>query len=269
MNAQKSSPSINYKVFLVVILFAYLYPLFLFFVLPPTDNATVKYIRTIVSALIIGVVAIWAIRKENIRLETIGFQKTKLWQVALISLIGWIVFAMIYVGVLSAAGEDIFPFLGKPRLIFQQWLFVGMGEELLFRGYLITSLLTAFARVSEKWHMALAVFIGNSIFATAHIPVALYKATEQGKVAELLSYIPAAFLVGLILSYFFLRTHNVLLAGLIHGSINAPLIGKEDDPLTLLAVVVVFVIATEAWMFVQSKLNSNVSSDPHPNKFSN
>ena len=258
-------------VFFIVgaVLFAYLYPVFLFFVLPPTDDATVKYIRTVISALLVGVVAVWAIRKENIGFETIGFQKKKLRQAALISLIAWIVFATVYVGILSAAGEDIFSHLGKPRLIFQQWLFVGMGEELLFRGYLITSLLMAFARVSEKWRMALALLVGNGIFATVHIPVALYKTAGQEQVAELLSYIPAAFLVGLILSYFFLRTRNVLLAGIAHGSINAPLIGKEDDPITLLAIVVVFVIATEAWMFVQSKLNSTESPDLYVERLSN
>lgn len=269
MNTRNSFSSINSKILLSVVSFSFLYPILLFGILPPflPDNTAVKYALTIISALIMGALALWAMHKDNIEFGTIGFQKSKIYQAVLMLLFGWSIFAAIILSISIVAGENVASFLGEPWLIVQQWLFVGMGEELLFRGFLLTSLLNTFTRIPAKLRILLALFIGNGIFATFHIPVVLYKATEQDRIVEILSFIPAAFLVGLILSYFFLRTRNVLLAGLIHGSINAPLIGKQDDPTSLLILVIILVIINELWMFIQNRITVGLDyGDPgvHP-----
>lgn len=241
------------KTLLFVVSFSYVYPFLLFGILSSflPDDTVVRYVLTMIAALVIGAVALWAIQIEKIGIETIGFQKTKIQQAALIPLIEWLNFAAILLMVLLAKGEKIAPFLGEPSLILQQWLFVGIGEELLFRGYLLTSLIAVFSHIPGKWRKYLALFISNGIFATFHIPVVLYRTAGRGSMAEILSFIPAAFLAGLILSYFFLRTNNVLLAVIIHGSINAPLIGKEDDPMT--SLIILFFIITEIWVFIQNR----------------
>jgi len=242
---------------LLAISFSYIYPILHFEILLRTGDSRNMYVQTMISAALMGLFALWALRKDDINLDAIGFRKTKILQGVLPAFLAWTFCAVILILLATIRTEAIAPLFGKPRLILQQWLFVGIGEELLFRGYLITSLLAAFSNVPGKWRMLLVLVLTNAVFATYHIPAILYRTTEQERVVEIISFIPAAFSVGLILSYFFLRTRNILLAGLIHGSINAPLVGKEDDPIFLLFLAIVFVITVELWMFVQKMKNGD------------
>ena len=245
------------KTLLTVILFIYLYGIVYYFVIPQPTTTEDMYIRTMISSLIFGLLAIWAMQKDNLEFRLIGFQTTKLYQAIFILFIGWSIFSAILLCFLMFSGKDVIPIFAEPKSILLHWLFVGIGEELLYRGYLITSLLYVFTSFPQKRQIFLAVILDNTIFATAHIPSLIYNTTQQDRVAEMLSFLPAAFVLGLVFTYFFLRTRNILLAGLIHGSINVPLIRISDDQLYLVicgtGFIIILVIITEMWVHIQSR----------------
>jgi membrane protease YdiL (CAAX protease family) len=78
-------------------------------------------------------------------------------------------------------------------------LFVGLGEELVFRGILQT-------RVQERAGPVIAILFSSFLFAIMHY--------------SSLPYLIYVFGVGLLLGYSYYRTKNLLFVVLIHGFIN-------------------------------------------------
>jgi membrane protease YdiL (CAAX protease family) len=261
MNTQNTFASIKNKTLLIVVTFIYLLPILIFGILVPliTDNETIKYALTIFSAIIWGILAFWAMRRDSINLGVIGFQRAKIYQAALILLIGWILFAIGFIFIVLIAKDDNLTFsLGNPMSILQQWLFVGICEELLFRGYLLTRLKNKFTRIPTTWGILLALFITNIIFATMHIPVKMYQLfqmTGQYTIAPVFLSVVNIFIIGLIFSYLFLRTRNILMVGLIHGGVNAPIVGQGGEVI----FVIIIIIIVELWIFIQGRLKKKYS----------
>ena len=154
---------------------------------------------------------------------------------------------------LIRAGVDWAGSLGSPSLIFEQWLFVGITEEFLYRGYLLTRVLRCCESLPKPLATVLAVVLSSAVFATAHIPASLSRQAQgvslQG-IESLLSYVAFVFVAGLVYAYFFLRTRNIILVGLLHGGWNAPLVGQQND----LVRVVVFVIVVEVARLAAKRL---------------
>ncbi|PWH12510.1 MAG: hypothetical protein DDG60_12765 [Anaerolineae bacterium] len=240
---------------LVVILFIYSLPLLLFGVIVPlvVDNLVARYLLTIFSALVLGILAWWALKRDAIAPETIGLSFSKVPQTLFILVAGWGmwagVWALIALPQVRASGQDVSLFIGAPLAIVQQWLFVGLAEELLFRGYLLTRLQLVFSRFPKAWSMFLAILGSGLIFATAHVPVKLSNVgADENAWLVVLSGVVEIFILGLSFSYFFLRTRNVVLTGLIHGGWNAPLLGKQD-----VLRLVLFVLVVEFWLLIEKR----------------
>lgn len=253
--SEKTNPSTSgLGTLSVVILFIYLFPLLLFRVVAPlvADNELAKYLLTIFSALFVGFLAWWALKRDAIAPETIGLTFSKIPQTLIILAAGWVVWAGIWALIalpqVRASGQDISLFISTPSAIFQQWLFVGICEELLFRGYLLTRLQFAFSRIAERWSTLLAILVSGLIFATAHVPAKLSGLIDEGAWFVILPGVVEIFILGLSFAYFFLRTRNVTLTGLIHGGWNAPLIGKQD-----MLRLVIFIVVVEIWLLVEKR----------------
>ena len=95
-------------------------------------------------------------------------------------------------------------------LIPASWLIIGPGEELLYRNIIQKSLYDTFG----EWG---AVFVGSVVFALAHIPA--YAAGAS--LPALANTLAVIFLLSLILGATYLRTENLTVSALIHGTFDA------------------------------------------------
>ncbi|HEY3419809.1 MAG TPA: CPBP family intramembrane glutamic endopeptidase [Methanomassiliicoccales archaeon] len=80
-------------------------------------------------------------------------------------------------------------------------VFVGFGEELIFRGFLQ-------ARIERHWGSGLAMLVSASTFAIMHSPY------------HSIPYMIYVFFVGLILASLFWKTRSLVFVALIHGILN-------------------------------------------------
>ncbi len=237
-----------------VILLIYLIRFVLFRWIVPlvAENDWARYLLTIFFALLWGFLAWRALARDAIAPQTIGLTVSKIPQTVIVLAAGWVVWAGVWALLalpqVRASGQDISLFIGAPADILQQWLFVGVAEELLFRGYLLTRLQCVFSRFTQTWKDWLAVLASGLIFATAHVPVKLSVLGGQGAWFVVLPELMEIFLIGLFFAYFFLRTRNVVLTGLIHGGWNAPLIGKQD-----VLRLGIFALVVEIWRLFEKR----------------
>ena len=91
-------------------------------------------------------------------------------------------------------------------LIPLQFLLVGPGEELLFRGLVQGTL-------RESLHPARAIVLASALFASIH----LFSLSGEGK----LVYIGIAFVLALVLGVAYEYTDNLAVPAVIHGTYNA------------------------------------------------
>lgn len=91
-------------------------------------------------------------------------------------------------------------------LIPLQFLLVGPGEELLFRGLVQGTL-------RESLHPARAIVLASALFASIH----LFSLSGDGK----LVYIGIAFVLALVLGVAYEYTDNLVVPAVIHGTYNA------------------------------------------------
>jgi len=91
-------------------------------------------------------------------------------------------------------------------LIPLQFLLVGPGEELLFRGLVQGTL-------RERLHPARAIILASALFASIH----LFSLSGEGK----LVYIGIAFVLALVLGAAYEYTDNLTVPAVIHGTYNA------------------------------------------------
>ncbi len=221
--------------FIAVLLFSYLYPILYYFVIGATirDNGVARYFATIFSALLLGAVALWAMKNDGISPEETGFQWKRLPQALLLLAASWVVIALAY---FLLAGRDALTWIADPVEMAQQWLFVGVGEELLYRGYILIWLLRAFSNLKKPLAVALAVGISSFFFSTMHIPVRLFNGFA---LPDLLLSLGLVFALGIFFSAFYLRARNMVFNGLAHGSWNVPLVGSQGDFLLLIVILAV------------------------------
>ncbi len=58
----------------------------------------------------------------------------------------------------------------KTSEILKHWLFVGLSEELWFRGYILTKLKQIFSGKGKRRSIAASMVVSSIIFALIHIP---------------------------------------------------------------------------------------------------
>jgi membrane protease YdiL (CAAX protease family) len=212
-----------------------------------------KDLGVILGGIAMITIAVWGLRKDGIAFEAIGLSLPGIKEAIILAAVGWAVIVLASYVVLVAANSDSRTLFGKPVLyILQYWIFVGIAEEVLFRGYMLTRLMDAWTARNKVWGRLAAVAVSSLIFATAHIPQRLYQITrgEMTSGAVLTSVVLLS-IVGIVFSYLFLRTGNVLLVGLVHGAVIVPLVGVSED--AFLPVVIVAAILIEVSLFLRRK----------------
>jgi membrane protease YdiL (CAAX protease family) len=257
--------SINNRVFMSVLALTCIIPVALFTItgLASLDtNPILKYLRVIVAAIMLFGIAVWGLRKEHISFDAIGLNLQNLREAILLIFAGWaIMTAVKYLAVVAGRGNTMELFNSSPLSIVQQWVFVGIAEEVLFRGYILTRLAKIWATSHKAVGLISAVAVSSLLFATAHIPQRLYQVTQgEMALAEVLGGVIVLLIPGIVFSYLFLRTKNILLVGLIHGSINVPLVGIGED--AFLPLIIVIIPYIEAFLFLKRRrLRGTISED--------
>jgi len=92
-----------------------------------------------------------------------------------------------------------------------QFMYVGVAEEVFFRGYVQNNILRSTSAITQQRRRLLqwiSIIISAGCFAAAHIIV-------QGKIISVLIFLP-----GLVLGWLFIRTRSLLAPILFHGLAN-------------------------------------------------
>ena len=229
---------------LIATLAAYLVPVLLFGALAPLTGMQghAALVLTLVGAGALGLVAWWAIRRDGWDLEDFAFDQEGALQAAPQAVAAWALFAALFALIIVTPAE-VGKYWGDPGRILLQWLAVGMAEELLFRGYMLRRWRAVFGGLAGWKGTALALVVTNLVFALWHVPQRLV--SQQLDPAALAPSMVQLFIVGLLLSYFYLRSRNIVFTGLVHGGLNAPLLGVSGDFTPVLALAAVM----EGWRF--------------------
>lgn len=229
---------------LIATLAACLVPLLLFGALAPLIGMQgyAAFFLTLVGAGALGLIAWWAIRRDGWALEDFAFDQEGVLQAAPQAGAAWALFAVLFALIIVTPAE-VGQYWGDPGRILLQWLVVGMAEELLFRGYMLRRWRAVLAGLAGWKGTALALVLTNLVFALWHVPQRLL--AQQLDPAALAPGLVQLFIVGLLLSYFYLRSRNIVFTGLVHGGLNAPLLGISGDFTPVIALAAVM----EGWRF--------------------
>ncbi|MBN1361744.1 MAG: CPBP family intramembrane metalloprotease [Sedimentisphaerales bacterium] len=95
--------------------------------------------------------------------------------------------------------------------LLHQFLYVAVGEEMFFRGYVQANaarVLNCGRWQSTRTDEGIAILVSASCFALAHVLV-------QGQITSAVAFLP-----GVLLAWLFLRTHSLLAPILFHGLAN-------------------------------------------------
>ncbi|WP_458209751.1 CPBP family intramembrane glutamic endopeptidase [Haladaptatus sp. NG-SE-30] len=94
------------------------------------------------------------------------------------------------------------------------WLIIGPGEELLYRNIIQKSLYETFSEYG-------ALVVASGIFALAHVLAYAPGST----LTELAGTLTVIFFLSLVLGFTYLKTRNLVVSALIHGTFDAILFG--------------------------------------------
>ena len=124
--------------------------------------------------------------------------------------------------------------------IVSTWFFVGMAEEVLFRGYFLKKFLGWFEDRQSGHALFKAVITSSVFFSLWHLPVRLFSLI-RGELSPglLMLSLAVLFALGAGFAWLFLRSGSILLAGLVHGLVDYPLLGGNTqlDFIILLAAI--------------------------------
>jgi membrane protease YdiL (CAAX protease family) len=191
----------------------------------------------------------WGLQKEQISMP---FNARRIVSAVAGSLAGWLIFVLTIqiLGFvqLSQAFQVLIntPVEKIAMQILSTWFFVGLGEEVLFRGYFLKAFERHFTRGTGRQRTVTAVLWASAFFSLWHLPVRIFGLiTGDLDLVLLLVSLVVLFLLGLGYSYLYIRSDNILLAGLVHGLSDFPLIGKETQmtPVILFAAILYVEIA--------------------------
>ncbi len=201
---------------------------------------------TYLSSVGLAVLAWLGLSRERIALSEIGGSLPRFLQAVGGVLAGWALWGAILMGIRLLRPDALWSIgVTSPRSIVTYWFFVGLGEEMLFRGYSFVWL-SRFFQARGKRGAIWGMILSSLLFALFHIP-------QRMLVLHLSFWSPALWLnlsmvalSGLVQAWVFYRTGNIFWAGFLHGGNDAPLLSfGAHDPFTAIGSMAVFLILTE------------------------
>ncbi len=183
----------------------------------------------IVIALSVGVIIVGLGR---LRLRDVGLRREHIFPAVVTTSILWLTIQGI--AVVTALAKDgnlvahsLWDTKGVATVLGQllgQLFGNALCEEIIFRGLLIAQLYLVLARPLRdrpKWRLAAAVLLSQLVFAAIHVPNRLALGAYDDVLAVLADQSMLVFM-GILFSWLYLRTHNLLIAVGIHAIVNSP-----------------------------------------------
>jgi membrane protease YdiL (CAAX protease family) len=197
----------------------------------------------------------WGLRQERIRLPVDG---RRVLAALAWSLVGWLVFVLVIqlLGLVrlpeAFAALQNTPAWKIGAQILSTWVFVGLGEEVLFRGYFLPAFRRHFTSGTDRRRTVAAVLLASAFFSLWHLPIRMtwLLAGELDWVTLLVSLL-VLFVLGAGYAWLFIRSDNILLVGLVHGLMDYPLVGKDTQLAPI--ILVVAIICVEITLLIQRK----------------
>jgi len=242
------SSSTSIRVFLVALAGTLLLPLVLFelvLAFPALRQSLGPWVTYLSSAGIMAL-AWWALSREKLPLAAIGWTLPRFLQAVVGILVGWALWGAVLMGLRLLRPEAQWHIgITSPRSIITYWLFVGLGEEMIFRGYIFIWL-ARFFQARGKHGVVWGMILSSLLFALAHIPQRILVLQMAPWDRAMLLSLGMVFLLGLYQAWIFYRSGNIFWAGFVHGGGDAPLLSfGAQDPVTGIGSMVVFLFLTE------------------------
>jgi membrane protease YdiL (CAAX protease family) len=188
-------------------------------------------------------VALWGLKQEQI---TLPIDARRIWEALAWTLVSWLFFLLsIQLLGMARLPEEFQALKNTPAWnigakILSTWFLVGIGEEVLFRGYFLKAFLQHFASRTDRRRKVATILLVSALFSIWHLPsrIIWLISGEIDLVLVLISLL-VLFLLGLGFTHLFLRSDNILLAGLVHGLLDFPLVGMNTQmsPIILLVAI--------------------------------
>lgn len=190
--------------------------------------------------------AFWGLITSRIRLDVRG---RSVLDALFITLLAWLVYALVLTltGIVQwPAALDALRAVPAWKIgaqILSTWIFVGIGEEILFRGYFLNQLHLVFTSGSARKRTLLAVLFSSLLFSLWHLPVRIYELVNgESSVVLILLSVLVLFVLALGFAWLFIRTGNILLVGLVHGVMDFPLFGKESQLTFIILIAAIAIV---------------------------
>ncbi|MBN2257576.1 MAG: CPBP family intramembrane metalloprotease [Anaerolineaceae bacterium] len=193
--------------------------------------------------LVYFLLACWGLKQEQISLP---INARRILEALAWTLVGWLVF-LLFIQLLGAARlpEEFQALKDTPAWkigakILSTWFFVGMGEELLFRGYFLKAFRRHFTQGTDRRRTVGAVLLVSAFFSLWHLPIRIswFISGELDLIMLLVSLL-VLFVLGLAYAYLFIRSDNILLTGLVHGVSDYPLVGINSQMTAIILAVAI------------------------------
>lgn len=230
-------------ILVLVLVMVYLVPTLFYGIvklLLPERSATVGNLLTSLAALAYLVLGLWGLHDMKLSLRSLGIRLGKAVEAFGVILLVWGIYALLLLASLNFQLTGFFQAFQTPlSALIAYWLFVGPAEEILFRGYILNWLRTRFGSLGKIKRLYLAVFVSSLIFATGHAPRNVFRMVQgQMQPEDFFLNIMKLTILGILFAYIYLRTENILLAALVHGGSDGPLIGITNDLFPLILSVI-------------------------------
>jgi membrane protease YdiL (CAAX protease family) len=193
--------------------------------------------------LFLFLLALRGLRQEQI---TLPINARRILEALIGTLVSWLFF-LLFIQLLGLAKlpEEFQALQNSPvwrtgAKVLSTWFFVGIGEEVLFRGYFLQAVLQHFTSGTTRRRKVAASLLVSAVFSIWHLPnrILWLMSGEIDLVLFLISLF-VLFLLGLGYTYLFVRSENILLAGLVHGVSDFPLVGMQTQMTPILLLVAI------------------------------
>lgn len=235
ISLSKDKKETNEKaVIIVIIITIILLPVLFFGVIRLFNlNGLPVYFTQLGLYAVFYLLAFWGMKQSNIRFVING---RLLLESLVILLASWLLFILFIsmTGTVNLSDELQALDAATPWKVGAQivstWLFVGLGEELLFRGYFLKKLIAFYEGKNVKQKVLLAVVISSAFFSLWHLPVRFFSLIKgEISIGLIVVSLMMLFLLGAGFAWLFIRSGNILLVGLVHGVMDYPLIGGNSQ----------------------------------------
>lgn len=229
----RSKPVEN-KSFIPIVIFIVILPIIFFILIKLLDLSGLPvYFAQLVLYAVFFLLAFWGLKTSRIHLK---FGIRSIIEAFFFLVLAWLIYVLILslTGIVQFASEVTalrsIPAWKVWAQILSAWFFVGIGEELLFRGYILNWLHNSFAKWSGRRRMLMAVLFSSLLFSLWHLPVRIFELINgESSILLILLSVVVLFVLALGFAWLFIRTENILLVGLVHGVMDFPLIGGDSQ----------------------------------------